>query len=88
MAIATRGNRNTEKKTKKAFNITFTIIPGPERKTAEAFGVWNNTRQQAIATVIVDKSGVIRYIHEGVSDFDRPNASDVIKKLKEINQAK
>ena len=88
IAIATRGNRNNEEKTKKAFNITFTIIPGPERKTAEAFGVWNNTRQLAIATVIVDKSGVIRFIHEGVSDFDRPNASDVIKKLKEINQAK
>lgn len=88
VAIASKGNRKNEEKTQKVLNITFPIIPGPERKTAEAFGVWNNKRQLAIATVIVDKQGKIRFIHKSSSDTDRPNASEIIEKLKEINQTK
>ncbi len=88
IAIASRGNRTTEEKTKKLLHITFTIIPGPERKFAEAFGVWNNMRQRSIATVIMDKSGVIRFIYESMSDTDRPSTSKIIEVLKEINQTK
>ena len=88
VAIASKVNRKSEAKTKKVLNITFTIIPGPERKAAEALGVWNNKRQLAIATVIVDKQGNIRLIYESSSNTDRPNASEIIKKLEEMNQMK
>jgi len=88
MAISSKGNRKSEEKTKKALNLTVTLIPGPERKTAEAYGVWNKKWQLAIATVIVDKQGVIRFVHEGSSNTDRPSASEIINKLKEMNQMK
>jgi peroxiredoxin len=88
VAISSKGNRKSEEKTKKTLHITFSIIPGPERKTAEAFGVWNSKWQLAIATVIVDKQGKIQFVHEGSSNTDRPEVSEIIRKLKEINQTK
>ena len=86
VAISTHGNRNTEAKTKSVLKIAYTIVPGPERKTPEAFGVWNSGRNLAVATVILDRAGVVRFVYDGVGDYDRPSASDVIRKLKEINQ--
>jgi hypothetical protein len=34
----------------------------------------------------LDRNGVVRFVQRGTSDFNRPEASDVIKKLNEINQ--
>jgi len=76
-----------EQKTKNVLNITFPIIPGPNRKTAEAFGVWNSAWNYAIATVILDKTGVVRYVHKARGDHDRPTRSEILNKLKEINQS-
>jgi peroxiredoxin len=88
IAISTRGDRIMEENTRNYLNIKFSIIPSPNRGTSEAFGVWNNSRNLAIATIILDKDGVIRYINESMSDFGRPSVSEVIEKLKELNKIK
>jgi peroxiredoxin len=88
IAISCCGDRIMEENTRNYRNIKFSIIPAPNRATAEAFGVWNKIRNLAIATIILDKNGVIRYVNKSISDYIRPSASDVIEKLNELNKIK
>ncbi len=82
IAIASRGQKNVEK-TKK-LGITFTLIPDPEFSTAKKYGVYDYDRNRAIATVIVDKNGVIRFRNVAWDVHDRPSVSKIIKVLREI----
>jgi hypothetical protein len=50
---------------------------------AEAYGVWHDTR--ALATIVVDKSGVIRFLEDSNSDQNyRPSLSTIKGVLREI----
>jgi peroxiredoxin len=67
---------------KKVLKITFTLIPQPNRKVAENYGVWDRYSDHAIATIIVDKNGVIRF--KKVGEGSRPTVSKIIKELQNI----
>ena len=74
IAFATEGNQNDVEITKNDLNITFTLIPTPNRQVANDFGV--NTYD----TIIIDKNGIIRSQVGQVF----PTASSTIKKLQAL----
>jgi len=84
IAISSRGDRRDVEKTKKALNLTFALIPGPNRKVAEEFAVYDQEKKRAIATLILDKEGMIRFKYISKDPEDRPSFSKIIKWLQEI----
>jgi peroxiredoxin len=83
IAISSMGDQQDVEQIKKALGLTFTLIPKPNRKVAEDFGVWNRYRNRAVATIVIDKKGRIRFLEASNSD-DRTSASKIIRELQGI----
>ncbi len=83
IAIASKGDQQDVEKSKRLLKLTYTLIPKPNRKVAEDFGVWNKYKNRAVATVILDKNGRIRFIEVSNSDY-RTSASKIIRELQAI----
>lgn len=77
------GDQQDVEQSKRILKLTFTLIPKPNRKVAEDFGVWDKYKNRAVATIILDEKGRIRFIE--VSQFDnRTRASKIIRELQGI----
>jgi len=83
IAISTMGDHQDVEQIKKALGLTFTLIPKPNRKVAEDFGVWDRYRNRAVATIVIDKTGHIRF-KEVSNSNDRTSASKIIRELQRI----
>jgi peroxiredoxin len=85
--LASTSDRADVERTRNALNITYSLIPGPNQKVAEGYEVWNAQRRLAIGTVIIDKAGIIRFVHQPITgDEDRPTLSNILQVLKAIQQ--
>jgi peroxiredoxin len=80
IAIASRGDQQDVDKSKRLLGLTFTLIPKPNRKVAEDFGVWDRYRNRAVATIVIDKKGRILFKKVSHSDY-RTSASKIIREL-------
>jgi len=81
--LSSAGNREDVQQTRKDLNITFPMIPARVQMLAEAYGVWHDTR--ALATIVVDKKGVVRFLEDSNSNQNsRPSASSIKGVLREI----
>ncbi len=74
IAFATSGNQDDVEISKSFHDITFSLIPTPNKSIAKDFGV------QTYATIIIDKNGVIRLKQTGYMD----SASNIITELQTI----
>lgn len=83
IAISSMGDKQDAMKMKRHLGLTYTLIPKPNRKVAEDFGVWNRYRSRAVATIVIDKKGRIRFIEASNSDH-RTSASKIISVLQGI----
>jgi peroxiredoxin len=83
IAISSKGDQQDVEQIKRNLKLTFTLIPKPNRKVAEDFGVWNRYKNRAVATIVIDKTGSIRYREISNSD-DRTSASKIIRELQGI----
>jgi peroxiredoxin Q/BCP len=91
IAISSMDDQQGVMRMKNVYEITFTLIPKPNRKVAEDFGVWNRSRNYATATVIIDQKGRIRYkqIYEpSIANLPyhgyRISVSEIIRQLQGI----
>jgi len=66
--------------TKSSLGITFTLIPMPNRKVVEEFGLTYDSAAAAYATFIIDKKGRIRFKSVD-SGYNRVSTSRIIKEL-------
>ena len=69
--------------TKSLRGITFTLIPTPNKKIAEDFGLEWRGYVPPFATIIVDKEGRIRFKSVD-TDYKRTSVSRIIKELQGI----
>ena len=83
IAISTTGDQQDIDKSKRLLGLTFALIPKPNRKVAEDFGVWPRYMNRAVATIIIDKKGRIRFKEVSKSEY-RTSASKIIKELQGI----
>jgi peroxiredoxin len=87
VALSSGGNRKDVERTREVLGITFPMVPSPVFDVAEAYGVWDNQRKLAIATVINDKAGVVRFSHQAVrDDWDRPSVSQILRVLRDTRE--
>ncbi len=80
IAIASIGDQQDVEKSKRLLGLTFTLIPKPDRKVAEDFGAWPQYMNRAVATIIIDKKGRIRFKEVSRSSYRTP-ASRIIREL-------
>ena len=80
IAIATAGNQQDVEKSKGSLEITYSLIPTPNKKVVEEYGLRYDSYGAAYATYIIDKKGHIRFkrVETGSS---RTSASKIIKEL-------
>ena len=83
IAIATKGDRVDVLKTESSLGITFTLIPTPNKKVAQDFGVEYDYSGAAFGTIIIDNSGSIRF--KSLDDaFSRTSPSRIVEELQAI----
>ena len=80
IAIATAGNQKDVEKTKGSLEITYILIPTPNKKVVEEYGLRYDSYGAAYATYFIDKKGHIRFkrVESGSS---RTSASRILKEL-------
>jgi peroxiredoxin len=83
IAFSTTGDQQDVKKSKEILEITYILIPKPNRKIVEKYGLKYNSSGEAYATVIVDKKGHIRFKSDEEYET-RTNTSRIIKELQLI----
>ena len=83
IAISTAGGQQDVEKTESSLGITFTLIPMPNRKAVEDFGLKYDSYSAAYATIVIGKKGRIRFKNVDEA-FSRTTASKVIKELQGI----
>jgi peroxiredoxin len=82
IAISTAGNKQDVELTKKSLGITYTLIPTPNRKVGEDFGL-TYSAGAAYATFVIDKKSRIRY-RSAETWNRRTSVSQIIKELQGI----
>jgi peroxiredoxin len=83
IAISTSGNQKDVEKSKRVLEITYILIPMPEGKIVEEFGLKYDSFGAAYATILLDKKGQVRF--KRVEQYaTRTSASTIIKELQGI----
>ena len=83
IAIATAGNQQDVEKSKGSLEITYILIPTPNKKVVEEYGLRYDSYGAAYATIIISKEGRIRF--KSVEDHaTRTSVSRIIKELQTI----
>jgi peroxiredoxin len=82
IAISTRGDQPDVESTKSSLGITYILIPKPNRKIVEDFGLSYGPTGAAYATVILDKKGVIRF--KDVGSYPMPEWASISRIITEL----
>ena len=83
LAIATAGNQKDVEKSKKSLELTYHLIPKPNRDVVEKYKLQYDSSGAAYATIIIDKKGVVRFKSID-SSSSRVSTSKIIKELQGI----
>jgi peroxiredoxin len=63
-----------------SLKITFPVLSDPDLETAKAYGVADTVRGLALPAIfVVDKKGIVRWVHIGESTFVEDNALDAAR---------
>jgi peroxiredoxin len=83
IAIATAGNQQDAEKSIKNLEITYPLIPTPNKNIVDKYKLQYDSFMAAYATIIISKEGRIRF--KNVEDrATRTSASTIIKELQSI----
>jgi peroxiredoxin len=80
IAIATSGNQYDVGLTKSFLGITYILIPIPNKKVVEDYGLKYNQRGSAYAIFVIDRKGRIRYKNVDTG-YDRVSVSRIIREI-------
>ena len=82
IAIAARNEADVER-TRAALRLDYVLVPGPVPDLYRKYGVANpaNERVPMPSTFIIDRQGVVRWLHVGRDDRDRVRAATVLEEL-------
>ena len=61
IAISTAGDQQDVEKSKGSLGLTYILIPKPNKKVVEDYGLKYDSYHAAYATIIIDKKGLIRF---------------------------
>jgi peroxiredoxin len=86
IAISTAGNQQDVEKSKGNIEITYVLIPTPNRKVVEEYGLGYDSSGAAPATFIIDTKGHVRFKRVDAPGCNpaRTSVSSIIKELQNI----
>jgi peroxiredoxin len=86
IAISTAGNQQDVEKSKENIEITYVLIPTPNRKVVEEYGLSYDSYGGAYATFIIDTKGHVRFkrVETPQCKPARISVSSIIKELQNI----
>jgi len=71
--------------TRKALDLEFVLVPGPNADLMKQYGAYNANKGVASpVTLIIDKNGVLRWKYVGKNDYDRPDLRDILIQLRHL----
>ena len=80
IAIATTGNQQDVEKSKRNLELTYILIPTPNGKVVEDYGLNYDSSGGSYGTIIIDKKGDIRF--KSVDKWNvRTSVSRIIREL-------
>jgi peroxiredoxin len=73
--------------TRMSRELPFVGVPDPEHRVADLYGQETHLVRlgRLPALVLVDKAGLVRYVHHGRSMSDIPSNADILARLDELN---
>jgi len=80
IAIATAGNQRDVEKSKGSLEITYSLIPTPNKNVVEEYKLQYDSFGASYATFIIDKKGTVRFMSMD-SSSNRTSTSKIIKEL-------
>jgi peroxiredoxin len=83
IAIATAGNQQDVEKSKRKLELTYILVPTPNRHIVEKYQLRYDSSGAAYATIIIDQKGSVRFKSVDKSATRTP-ISKIIKELQAI----
>jgi len=84
IALSSRGDVKDVQRTREQLKLTYSLIPRPITKLIEDFELSKNRFGISYSTVIIDKKGIVRFVHDSSSEFDYPSISKLISVLQQV----
>ncbi len=78
------GNKGDVNQTRQRLGISFPMIPAPVTDVIKAYGLSTDRNGTSYGTVIIDKNGSLRLIHNSTSSNIRLSLKEIQETLKEI----
>jgi len=80
IAIATAGDQQDVERSKRSLELTYALIPTPNKNVVEEYKLQYDSSGASYATIIIDKKGFVRFM----GNDDRATRTPTSKIIKEL----
>ena len=86
IALSSRGNERDVRRTHDQLKLTYPLVPAPLTQVIKDFGLSTDQYGTSYGTVIIDKNGVVRFVHDSTNENNRTPVPQIRRILQEIKQ--
>ena len=87
VVVAVDGTAANARKVQRLLSLSYPVVFAPAHSVQESFGFTNMDRQFALATLVIDRDGMIRFrkvLRQGDSDY--PSVQSVLRALQDSDR--
>ena len=71
-------------RTRDQLRLTFPLVPRPATQVIKDFDLSTNKFGISYGTVIIDKKGIVRFVHDSSNELEYPSVSEILRVLQKI----
>jgi peroxiredoxin len=86
IALSSRGDARDVRRIHDQLKLTYPLVPAPITQVIKDFGLSINRYGTSYGTVIIDTSGVVRFVHDSTNEDSRLSVSEIRRLLQEIQR--
>jgi peroxiredoxin len=84
IALSSRGNERDVRRTHDQLKLSYSLVPTPVSQVIKDFGLSTDQYGTSYGTVIIDKTGVVRFVHDSINENNRTSVSEIRRVLQDI----
>ena len=84
IALSSRGNEQDVRRTHDQLKLTYPLVPMPVSQVIKDFGLSTDQYGICYGTVIIDKTGVVRFVHDSTNENNRTSVSEIRRVLQDM----
>ncbi len=84
--MSSLGGESDVRRTHDQLKLTFPLVPMPLTRVIKDFGLSTDQYGVCYGTVIIDRDGVVRFVHDSTNENFRTSASQIRQILNEIKR--